>query len=286
MVAIDRLSIAVFLTATLHFFFILTIGFTSPPSAQSQAATHQESIHLSQANDTAPIGSKLLANRNNQGKGHDQTPQEKATNIELGVFNNKGIAYREATEDDKSRTVKPASVVLQKTSPVLYYGLNQELKRLTQDAPKTLSAMDFKIALNTLDTSIERQYYSQKNSAHVLSSSTTLHPAASYVSTWVKRIEKIGNEQYPSAALKKGIVGEVIVVAVITETGKLKKSRVLMSSGENILDQSALRTIRVSAPFQPFDQKLKQTTSTIEIVRTFSYKGVSLTTRPGKLPPS
>jgi protein TonB len=49
--------------------------------------------------------------------------------------------------------------------------------------------------------------------------------------------------QYPSALLKKGIGGKVIISCVIDENGRLVSSRIKQSSGQSALDQAAMTAV-------------------------------------------
>ena len=46
----------------------------------------------------------------------------------------------------------------------------------------------------------------------------------------------------------------------------------LESSGHDVLDQAAIRIVKLSAPFAPFPDELRQTTDVLEIIRTWQFR--------------
>jgi protein TonB len=52
----------------------------------------------------------------------------------------------------------------------------------------------------------------------------------------------------------------------------LKDVELLQSSGHRVLDDAAIRIVRLAAPFAPFPDELRQTTDVLEIIRTWQFK--------------
>jgi outer membrane biosynthesis protein TonB len=60
-------------------------------------------------------------------------------------------------------------------------------------------------------------------------------------------------------------------MATIDSFGNLIKSEVLISSGNIALDKMALNILIEAAPFAPFDQKMLNEYSVLEIVRDWNF---------------
>jgi protein TonB len=97
-------------------------------------------------------------------------------------------------------------------------------------------------------------------------------PDAFYLRSWQRKIEAVGNLNYPEAARRGGIYGSLRLLVAINANGSLKEVRVLQSSGEPILDQAAQNIIRLAEPFPPFSEALLKTTDVLEIVRTWQFR--------------
>ena len=93
---------------------------------------------------------------------------------------------------------------------------------------------------------------------------------AVYLNLWQRNIESIGDEIIASADIKY-IDSKVQVMATIDSFGNLIKSEVLISSGNIALDKMALNILIEAAPFAPFDQKMLNEYSVLEIVRDWNF---------------
>ena len=60
-------------------------------------------------------------------------------------------------------------------------------------------------------------------------------------------------------------------MATIDETGNLIKSDILISSGNKIIDNMAIKILNESAPFEPFNDEMKSEYTFIEIVRDWNF---------------
>lgn len=94
---------------------------------------------------------------------------------------------------------------------------------------------------------------------------------AAYLLDWRQRLEAVGNKYYPEASIRYGIFGNVKLMVVIRYDGTLEDVRVLSSSGYAVLDEAAIKVVRMAAPFAPFPKELRATTDKLEIVRTWQY---------------
>lgn len=81
----------------------------------------------------------------------------------------------------------------------------------------------------------------------VKDSGRTAAAASAYFSQIRSHLER--NKEYPALALRGRIEGTVTVRFTIRNDGTVALARIVTSSGYNLLDQSALRTVHISAPF-------------------------------------
>jgi TonB family protein len=73
-----------------------------------------------------------------------------------------------------------------------------------------------------------------------------------YKEEWRKKVERIGNLNYPDEARRQQIYGNLRLMVSINRDGSLYEVLVLESSGQPLLDQAAQRIVRLAAPFAPF----------------------------------
>jgi len=63
------------------------------------------------------------------------------------------------------------------------------------------------------------------------------------------------------------------LLVAINPDGTINELRILESSGKKVLDDAALRIVRLSAPFAPFTEEMRKQTDILEIIRTWQFKG-------------
>ena len=73
-----------------------------------------------------------------------------------------------------------------------------------------------------------------------------------YLEAWQRKIERIGNVNYPAEARSRGLRGSLRLLVTIAADGRLTGVRVLETSGHRILDEAAVRIVRLAAPYAPF----------------------------------
>lgn len=92
---------------------------------------------------------------------------------------------------------------------------------------------------------------------------------AVYLNLWQRQIESTGdniiseNESY--------FDGKVQIMATIDIYGNLINSKILISSGNNIIDEMAIKILQESAPFAPFNKSMSTQYSVLEIVRDWNF---------------
>ena len=92
---------------------------------------------------------------------------------------------------------------------------------------------------------------------------------AVYLNLWQRQIESTGdniiseNENY--------FDGKVQIMATIDIYGNLINSKILISSGNNIIDEMAIKILQESAPFAPFNKSMSSEYSILEIVRDWNF---------------
>ena len=92
---------------------------------------------------------------------------------------------------------------------------------------------------------------------------------AVYLNLWQRQIESTGdniiseNENY--------FDGKVQIMATIDIYGNLINSKILISSGNDIIDEMAIKILQESAPFAPFNKSMSSEYSVLEIVRDWNF---------------
>lgn len=104
-----------------------------------------------------------------------------------------------------------------------------------------------------------------------ISASTQEYKYASYLEAWRRKVEAIGNLNYPEEARRRKLYGNLILQVGVRADGSLEEIRVLRSSGSTILDEAAVRIVQLAAPFAPFPPDIRRETDFLDITRTWQF---------------
>ena len=272
----DRLGFTLFLAAALHAALILGLGFTlSEPNQISKTLEITLSTFKS---EEKPKEADFLAQDNQQGSGtleHKAAPKT----TEQALFQDtevKRVTPPAAPQQPAVRQQAPKAAVAtrapqQQKSPVK----REEVKPTPQARPAPVfdsAQLSSEIASLEAELAMEVQQYAKRPKIHRLNAASTMRDkGAWYKDEWRKKVERIGNLNYPDEARRQGIYGNLRLLVSINRDGTLYEVLVLESSGQRLLDQAAQRIVRLAAPFAPFTGDLADV-DRLEIIRTWRFE--------------
>ncbi len=94
---------------------------------------------------------------------------------------------------------------------------------------------------------------------------------AAYIDAWAKKVERIGTANFPQEAIRLRTNGKLIVNAILDKQGNVIRSQIHTSSGSRILDNAALRIIKIASPFEALPKKMREQFDQLQITRTFIF---------------
>jgi protein TonB len=149
--------------------------------------------------------------------------------------------------------------------------------RLPRSAEIEISGRDLVTsarAMVRMEAEIARsiEEYNQRPKRKFLGARVEEYRFAQYVEDWRQKVERIGNLNYPQAA-KGRLYGNLLLTVAIKNDGSLERVELNRSSGHKLLDDAALRIVRMAAPYAVFPDAIRRDTDIIEITRTWSFTG-------------
>ena len=102
---------------------------------------------------------------------------------------------------------------------------------------------------------------------------------AYYLDAWRRKVERIGQVNYPQEARERQLYGTLRLLVSIEPDGALRDVRLLASSGHDVLDEAAIRIVRLAAPFAPLPPAMEDL-ELLEIDRTWRFQRTR-NARPG-----
>jgi protein TonB len=128
------------------------------------------------------------------------------------------------------------------------------------------------MAMARLEGEIARNIddYNQRPKRRFLGARVEEYRFAQYVEDWRQKVERIGNLNYPDSARGR-FYGRLILTVAIKKDGSLEYVELNRSSGQKVLDEAALRIVRMAAPYAVFPESVRRDTDILEITRTWSF---------------
>jgi protein TonB len=138
-------------------------------------------------------------------------------------------------------------------------------------ARQLLASKNIEIARLTAELERKTLAYAKRPKRKAISASTREYKYAAYLDAWRRKVERIGNLNYPDQAKRNKLYGDLVLHVAVKADGSVEQIRVLHSSGHKILDDAAVRIVRLAAPFSPFPNEIRKETDILDITRTWQF---------------
>ncbi|OAN88570.1 energy transducer TonB [Marinobacter sp. EhC06] len=278
----DRFSFTLFMALAVHAIVVLGITF-APEPPRSSAQTME--ITLSQFDDEeAPEKADFLAQTSQKGSGTQEEAREMTTpqpaevsQPEVAQVQPEPPSQTEPQPRQEKQVVQTESSSSQKVQQPEEHTRPEE-EPLPVREKKSLMERSLEIASLEARFDAQQQAYARKPRVMRVTAASTLKSSnAWYVQNWVSKVTRVGNINYPTEARNAGIYGTLRLLVSLKKDGTIKEVAILQSSGSTVLDDAAIRIVRMAAPFAPFPDEMRQEVDELEIIRTWSFQRRGLT---------
>ena len=272
----DRLGFTLFLAAVLHAALILGLGFSL--SAPKQTSKTLEITLSTFKSEDKPKEADFLAQDNQQGSGtleHKASPKttEQAPFQDTQV---RKVTPASAPPPSRRNETPKTVVATRAPQPEKTPAKAADNKPKPQAPPAPVydsSQLSSEIASLEAELAQQVEQYAKRPRVSRQNSAATMRDiSAWYRDEWRKKVERIGNLNYPDEARRQRIYGSLRMLVIVDRNGAVQELRVLESSGQAVLDEAAMRIVRLAAPFAPFSGELAQKFDQVEIIRTWRFE--------------
>jgi protein TonB len=278
----DRFSFTLFMALAVHAIVVLGITF-APEPPRSSAQTME--ITLSQFDDEeAPEKADFLAQTSQKGSGTQEEAREMTTPQPAEVSQPEVAQVQPEPPAQTEPQPRQEKQVVQTESPSSQKVQQPEERARPEEEPlpvrekKSLMERSLEIASLEARFDAQQQAYARKPRVMRVTAASTLKSTnAWYVQNWVSKVTRVGNINYPTEARNAGIYGTLRMLVSLKKDGTIKEVAILQSSGSTVLDDAAIRIVRMAAPFAPFPDEMRKEVDELEIIRTWSFQRRGLT---------
>ncbi len=279
----ERFTVAIFVAAIIHAIIIYLVGFEMPKSAKHLTTTTMEVILIQKRTEDSPAKADYLAQVSHKGGGN-QPEELRPVTPTIAPFpaSSAAIVFNSPLPQlPKTKKSQITALTTTKQSIHKIIQKNDSSPNLlnTKDNLSLLNASVANIASIQAELNNKFEEYSKRPLHKFISSSTKTYKYAKYMDTWRRKVEDIGNLNYPDKARRKKLSGYLILDVALNSNGTIYKVEIKQASPYKILDEAALRIVHFAAPFEAFPENIQKDTDILHITRTWEFRYNNLTSR-------
>jgi protein TonB len=269
-----RLWIALGISVLFHG-LLLTLHFKFPDASQAFREKAMDIILVNAKSARKPTDAQALAQANLDGGGntdenrraktplpptHQQTEGDAIQQMQRRVQELETAQQRLLTQAKSLRNIASAQMASEQPSPVVPSVSGLDLA----ESARAMARLEGEISKTTDE-------YNKRPRKKFVGARTEEYSLAAYLDGWKQKIERIGTLNYPDQARGKLYGAVVIFVELRAEDGSLYSAEISRSSGHKILDQAALRILRMAAPFGAIPQQALGGATVLSFARTWYF---------------
>jgi len=264
----DKLSLTLFMAGIIHALIIL--GVTFEIDVQKSMNKVLEIVLVKTPDKDRPDKADFLAQENKVGSGEGK---EKAINQQQATLNPSLKSAVTESEQAQKAKAQAQRVLLQEKANVAIDASNEKVPKesealTTADLLHQSEEMArLQAEINEAETSISRR----PRKLHINSINAHRYKAASYEAEWQRKIERVGNLNYPNDIRRKKLSGTLVMSVELRADGSLIRVTINRRSGHKLIDDAALNIVKLAAPFAPLPIDLRKEVDILVITRTWQF---------------
>lgn len=272
-----RLVAAMMASLLLHAIVFFGVTFQFPQPKSDKIASSLEVVLVNNKTQTKPKESQLLAQDNLDGGGNTEEDRRAKTPFPV-LPRNKPVVAENVAQQKVKQLEQEAKKLMAAVSETPQIELPKEHKNELESKSVAVDSAD--LLLRSLDIARLRAQIDQDHDSYqkrpkrkFAGARTKEFRFARYVEDWRIKVERIGNLNYPEAARKEKLYGNLQLTVGIRADGSLESIEINRSSGEKILDEAAVNIVKLAGQngFAPFPPDISQDTDILHITRTWVF---------------
>jgi protein TonB len=267
----DRLGVTLLFSVVAH--AVLALGLTFQFEKAAPQLPSLDVILVQSANSEKPDKADFIAQANNSGGGAANKAHRPSQPYSSPLP--KALAGKAPVplEDGAPRPTPPSPTELltQKQSS---FSVATDTQAPQSDLPaeheRETAPRKMEMAKLTQEIRRESEQYAKRPKRKYISANTQEYEFAAYLRAWAARVERIGNLNYPDEARRQQLHGQLVLTVGLDLKGRVKSIDVIESSGHKVLDDAAMRIVRLAEPFPALPES-KEKIDELYISRTWIF---------------
>ncbi|MBI4989257.1 MAG: energy transducer TonB [Rhodocyclales bacterium] len=252
---------------------LLSIHFKLPDALKRATNATLEVILVNAKSARKPVKAQARAQANLDGGGNTDENRLAKTPLPPSRQEQPGDSLMEAQRRVQELEARQQALLTQaKSRKAIQAEARKSEEQPEQASVRGADLAQSALAIARMEAQIERQIedYNKRPRKKFIGARTEEYAAAQYLEDWRQKVERVGNLNYPEAA-KGRLYGNLLLYVEIKADGSLERVEVQRSSGHRILDEAAMRIVRMAAPYGNFSAELKRQTDIVAFARTWVF---------------
>jgi len=270
--------VALFLALLIHAIIIFGITFTIEPLVKPPSSQTLDIVLVKTEAEKPPEEADYLAQADQLGGG-TKKEKHKPTSLAPGEIPQTGNAL-ESKPEVAPQIVEPliekkstlsAQKPSQQKAPELHKKIKPKPRKKPDFSADYISTLQQQIVEMEAELDKKSRADVRRPKATYITASTKRAPEALYLKQWTKKIERIGNINYPDKARRKKLQGQLVLRVDLSPDGDLIRVEIRKSSGYKILDDAAKRIVQLAAPYAAVPDSVLRGNTRLVITRTWKF---------------
>jgi protein TonB len=268
----DRLGATFAFSLVFHGVLALGVGFSREDPAPLLPTL--DVILTQTRGEKPPEQADFLAQSSQQGGGESEQV-ERPRDAQVGQVPKPQPGHAPRQQPPQAPAAQPERQrrLLTATTESASKALAEE-KRPTPDVdmPTSRELIEQSLEMARLAAEIERQSvaYAKRPKRKFVSANTREYEYAAYMRAWVGRVERVGNLNYPDEARRRDLEGQLVMTVAVRRDGSVERVDIVQASGYPMLDEAAVRIVRLAEPFAPIPET-GENIDILHITRTWQF---------------
>ncbi len=271
----DRLSVTFIFALLLHAVIVLGVSFGYEDPDEPEILPALDVILVQRRSEKPPEEADYLAQASQVGGGTEVEKVRPQSPLSGEIPKpDPGIAPL-PMDPAEPRPSEPEPVETLTAQTAQTRILKTQEQKAVPETPNTRAAellkRSMEIARLEAEIGRELEAYARRPRRKFISANTREFEYASYMQAWVAKVERIGNLNYPDEARRRKLQGSLVLTVAISRDGSVDSIDVIQPSGYPVLDEAAIRIVRIGAPYAPLPQNIRNSVDILHITRTWQF---------------
>ena len=266
----DTLAYTLLAAVAIHALVLLGTGFEGEPARPPPERLLEIMIVRPQAPTPPPETPDALAQVNREGNALEQSAEAPLTPSGPPLLEETPTPVVEP--DAPEPTPAPEVLARPEQAPPADAPADAPVRpRKPVSAASLLASTELEIDRLTAEIDRRSRSGTTPTRRKAVNASTREYRYASYLEAWREKVERVGNLNYPDEARRRKLYGDLILHVSVRADGGLERVRVVRSSGFSVLDDAAVRIVKLASPYAPFPPEIAKDTDVLDITRTWQF---------------